>query len=858
MAVFLSPVGGAAVQFFDNSGQVLTGGLLYTYLAGTTTPAATYTSNTGTQFHTNPIILDASGRIPNGGEVWLAQNIQYKFVLKDANSVLIGTWDNIIGINSNFLNYSVQEETQTATQGQTVFTLATITYTVGTNSLAVYVNGSKQIPVVNYVETDSTTVTFVSGLNVGDVVDFTTAVSLSSGVTAANLVTFTGVKGQTGVVQDIANADGSDWIGFEAAGTGAVAVDYSVQDKLRQIVSVKDFGAVGNGVVDDTVAIQAAVTFAATNEKTLLFPAGNYLSTSGGITLTPGTSIIGQGQGITTLTLGDSATAAYFFYSGSNASPGLYQFSDFTITGSWLTNQTTNGLALIVLNFATTPTPTSIVTFNNIEVSYSRGFGIVTDLTARSEARDCYVHHTIRDGISFNDTQDKIFINCQVEHTADNALSGHVVNGFGQTPVTSRLTMENCRMIDTYGASFLGVSEATVSNVYCARSKGIAFSIGSFIPVPSSGYISTRHISIKNLVVEDTINQSVLGTGTAAVGLQIGSYSAAGTLTALPLRPNGTGSILPPEPYIYNLGNSSNTVTVPNGAGWDVQAIIRQTLPAVANYSSWGFGDMFGPTGFIDPAITDANLGIQGIVLYGGMRDARIRAIVEPRAGGVLISEPSSPDYLYQNVVFENCSFVRCVGNAINSDAVSSDIQDIKFLNCWFDVDPRFESADRAQTAGQYNGKWQFASTTAIVQGATYVTGIGFENCHFRNCQSLDTSGAPVNYYGLNYLHCNPATVGGSSGNVGIGDVKPAGGNFAYVVEVSDPRQTATYNNIVTVQTFDAASIPTTGTWVAGAFVRKNNPAVGGPTFTFGWSRLTTGSANVSGTDWTPVVVAVS
>ncbi len=259
MAVFLSPVGGAAVQFFDNSGQVLTGGLLYTYLAGTTTPAATYTSNTGTQFHTNPIILDASGRIPNGGEVWLAQNIQYKFVLKDANSVLIGTWDNIIGINSNFLNYSVQEETQTATQGQTVFTLATISYTPGTNTLSVYVNGSKQIPVLNYAETDATTVTFLTGLNVGDVVDFTTAVSLSSGVTSADLVT------------------------YNEGGTGAIT--RTVQAKLQESVSIKDFGAVGDGVTDDTDAIQNTFNYAIPNNIQIVIPSGTYLI-NGSITIT--------------------------------------------------------------------------------------------------------------------------------------------------------------------------------------------------------------------------------------------------------------------------------------------------------------------------------------------------------------------------------------------------------------------------------------------------------------------------------------------------------------------------------------------------------------------------------------------
>lgn len=252
MSVNLSPVAGAAAQFLDNSGNVLTGGKLYTYAAGTTTPQATYTSGTGVTFHTNPIILDAAGRVPNGGEIWLTDGLQYKFVLKDANDVLIGTWDNLIGINSNFLNYYTQEETQTATQGQTVFTLATVTYTPGTNSLSVYVNGSKQIVSVNYYETDSTTVTFASGLNVGDVVDFTTAVTLSSGVTTADLVTYN--EGATS------------------------AVDRTVESKLQESVSVKDFGAVGDGTTDDTVAIQAALN--ASTNKTLIFPAGTYKITA--------------------------------------------------------------------------------------------------------------------------------------------------------------------------------------------------------------------------------------------------------------------------------------------------------------------------------------------------------------------------------------------------------------------------------------------------------------------------------------------------------------------------------------------------------------------------------------------------
>lgn len=99
MAVNLSPYGGVGAQFFSNNGVPLAGGKIFTYAAGTTTPQATYTSASGSTAHANPIILDAAGRVP-GGEIWLTDGLQYKFVLKDSNDVLIATYDNIEGINS--------------------------------------------------------------------------------------------------------------------------------------------------------------------------------------------------------------------------------------------------------------------------------------------------------------------------------------------------------------------------------------------------------------------------------------------------------------------------------------------------------------------------------------------------------------------------------------------------------------------------------------------------------------------------------------------------------------------------------------------------------------------------------------
>lgn len=94
MGTSLSQYAGAGAQFFDSNGVPLNGGLIYTYLAGTTTPATTYTSIDPANFpNTNPIVLDSAGRTP--AQIWLTEGVSYKFVLQTALGVPIKTDDNI-------------------------------------------------------------------------------------------------------------------------------------------------------------------------------------------------------------------------------------------------------------------------------------------------------------------------------------------------------------------------------------------------------------------------------------------------------------------------------------------------------------------------------------------------------------------------------------------------------------------------------------------------------------------------------------------------------------------------------------------------------------------------------------------
>jgi len=187
-AVNLSPVGGAAAQFFTNSGNVLTGGKLNTYLAGTTTPATTYTTSAGNVARTNPIVLDAAGRVPSGGEIWLAQNVVYKFTLTDSSDVLIATYDNISGISSLTL------------------------------------------PI------DSSNIT------------------------------------------------------YDPPFAGSVATN--VEDKLAQVVSVQDFGAVGNGSTNDTAAFQAALN---SGFSVYIPPTGSSYIVSSTLTVPANVAMYGDG-----------------------------------------------------------------------------------------------------------------------------------------------------------------------------------------------------------------------------------------------------------------------------------------------------------------------------------------------------------------------------------------------------------------------------------------------------------------------------------------------------------------------------------------------------------------------------------
>ena len=124
-------------------------------------------------------------------------------------------------------------------------------------------------------------------------------------------------------------SSGSSLVGFIQSGTGAVST--TVQAKLRESVSVLDFGAAGDGVTDDTAAIQAAENHCAGTSKALTWPAGVYKTTAT-INKLHGVDWYGAGKNLTVIQYAGDTLAVDA--RGTSVSRRIFSIKNMTIRGA--------------------------------------------------------------------------------------------------------------------------------------------------------------------------------------------------------------------------------------------------------------------------------------------------------------------------------------------------------------------------------------------------------------------------------------------------------------------------------------------------------------------------------------------
>ena len=282
----------------------------YWYRANTTTAQDVYTTSALSVAHAQPVQADSSGQFP---AIWLdpAASSDYRVIVKTSAGATLDDYTIPRGPVSTAERATFTSEVFTATAGQTLFTLSS-SYSPGASACAVYVNGAKQVVVSDFTETSRTSVTLILGASLGDVVEVVTGAVVSTG------------------------NDSSDILDFLQSGTGAVT--RTAQDKMREWVSPEDFGAVGNGVTDDTAAIQAAITAiqsSSYHNKELRLGAVAYRIT-GTLTVTGPVKIVGQGvRDFDSSRPTTIPTTGSWFIHASTTGP-LFQFSSTLGTGAAL------------------------------------------------------------------------------------------------------------------------------------------------------------------------------------------------------------------------------------------------------------------------------------------------------------------------------------------------------------------------------------------------------------------------------------------------------------------------------------------------------------------------------------------
>jgi hypothetical protein len=196
----------------------------------------------------------------------------------------------------------------------------------------------------------------------------------------------------------------SEQVTFLQAGLGAT--QRTALAKLRDTVSVKDFGAVGDGVADDTAAIQAAVNAA----SSVFIPAGNYLC-NGIITIGSDTCIFGAGMGITTIIRnGTNSASQGVIYAESNSPTSFIEritICDLTLDGQVQTLGFSEFRHLVSLNGVRN------VQIRSVEFRGFRGDGLLlgSSITFATERHneDVLVSECVFDGVN-NDNRNGISI----------------------------------------------------------------------------------------------------------------------------------------------------------------------------------------------------------------------------------------------------------------------------------------------------------------------------------------------------------------------------------------------------------------------------------------------------------------
>jgi hypothetical protein len=617
---------------------------------------------------------------------------------------------------------------------------------------------------------------------------------------------------------------------------------------------------------DDHAAFQTAI-----NAGTGIFiPAGIYWN--GANILEPGTKnliVMGAGRDNTIIMLdtGNSTTqdsptpgawTPWMRHTGGVKAPpgnGQLTFQDFQVRGLLDFGRVDIGAGVFELN--------RYSRISQVDMIFRQMPFISNQLEniGQYEVKGTLFDTSMRDGARCRACQSVRIIGNKFIHSDDDSVALHqnfTSNGAGE--VGEDFVVMGNDFEDTMCVHILSARNAVIQGNTFRRCKIRAIDMSWTF---GEGSQQLRSLTVADNIMADTVNR--IGDGPSVCVICI-SYSG-------PVAPNGVTSMFVgvpatvnfvPKPWDYDrnyttgLTNGGPTTQFSASArGMNIHDnTITRTLPAVANYSAWKFGQFFSPAGFIDPPMVDSFLqpsaGISTSVnaLDLSVHDNHVQDV---RRGIVVNDAVVIPGIIHVSV--NNNHIYNAWEYGIygpGSGAVAS----FDIIGNSIDLDPYLISPGRAGT----NGSWTSGYTASVGVSILYT---GRIKLGVNAMQNMYTTQQPTGSWMAwnNTLRGSPfytsgstTQIGWTSSNLGIGAYpNNGGGQFDIQPVVSNPGSAPlTWGLNLVGKTLSAAAAPSSGFHVVGDFIISTAPQTCTCT---GWVALNTGTTWTSGTDYKVVPI---
>jgi len=825
----MSRFGWGGDQWFDDNGKPLSRGKLYFYEVGSSTPKATYSNSSLTTANTWPVVLDADGRQPDvffGGAA--------KLVVQSAAGVQIDTSDPV---------YPVQ---------------STVTVVVG-DEAGVTVETWDDLMLIES-DTDFSICTMLGFNEPGDGGGGVFYWD-STSVATADIGT---------IVQPTATVGAGRWLRV-----------YSGP------VSIKWFGAVGDGSTDDWAAYRLTLRFCSLNGKTMYIPEGEFFIGigQGGMVLLGSLRMVGEGYNSIILReeVQDENASAVVAYTSSTRLDYLEingvhfkgQYDTIQWSGTTVCVGASNIDNVAITNCFFSDTFSFATAFSNCESVLFSGNSL---------------NNTGRDGLRVAGCNRVTVTNNTLNRTFDDAIAIHTNDAVStnlltktQIVITGNNLTECSRGIVAFGGQDITITGNTL--VRCGLA-GISVLHSSAGP---EGENTPYNINISSNTIVDMLPQvwsadnwvtydwrsvitpyvpvaAIQITGTASNNAAIKTYEIDGS--GYPLQPYGLISAL----------DSNGPASIATTGVLNIQGNnISRTIQFGGMFSDAGYGDPWAKNGVCPDLSYDALSGqVIGVELSGDFADVSVSDnVFSGLYEGIAFrgTYSSGANSRCHSMDIRNNKFtdiqIAALANTNPYDALYMDFGTITITGNSFDLDPFYLGLeDYDQTIHvdtkkrRDNGSWNISGLTAvyyrmracfITQGV--VTGsIVMQHNSFKNVSMIigenvgTTLSEPATLvFGQNVLHIGIGSTDVALGNNNLGIAQRVRlGQWTSFVYYDSDIASPDFGEYQTTL-YCSSTVPTTGYYTLGHMVVRANPTSGS---FFYLVRATSGTAHVVGTDW--------